>query len=345
MPTCVVPGSPEEKQHDIHWEVPVRRENQDCPQDVSAIQKHALKINCSGQYQRFKPPYWTFQKIFPLAEAISKFESSPQCMEYHNSSTNTPNTFTPFVVLSEQHSGTTWLTRILRSHPWVYMWHEPFVQTTFSVEAADKFFNHICWYSRCCASQSFAGFVLQENQGWSSPRHFKKMIEFFRLHNVKVIVLERLNQVEHHLATSAILRPGKTVYSHQTLSKEFLENLQQTTLKRRRLYRNVVDTLQQEGINVLYITYEELVRTKVHAVMKVFQFWGKEGEWRIRDKSSMEDTSINWTLRMSDATRIHRTPLSERVSNYGESLKILQDHFPEGVCMLNDTCQYTPGVV
>lgn len=282
---------------------------------------------------------------YAMGRALSNVARSPDC----NMSTNASVAqFTPFLVVSRQHSETTWLTRMLHSPPWIYMFHELFVSYTFQEEVADKFFNHVCWTASCCDRHVFAGFVLQEGQGWLGVRQRKKLLEYMKRRSVKVVVLERLNVLEQSLASSGAGHNGKHVTEKPThkivLSREYLKALKQRTSASRARYRSILDALRSQGTKVQYVTYEGLSRERTAAVIKIMQFLGQNRKWIVWNDTTLTDDTMKWRLTVSTHSKHHQRSVKERVRNLNESLEILQRHFPSGVCMLEGNCEFTPAL-
>ena len=249
--------------------------------------------------------------------------------------------FTRFIVFSEQHSGTMWLSGILNSHPLFYHVHEILCcdgYEGFSITRWQEiYFNHVCRRASMCGNATFAGFGVQSNQGWGNISAVKEIAPFYARTNTKVLFLHRTNTIEHQLSGTGVSRQAiKEGDSLTTLDSNFLRSLRNVTEERLASYETTRELLERWNIPTLYVTYEDLRRRKADAIVPIFEFLGVDtSSWKsASNKTTIWDPHLDWRLTLSSKKKHHRKALKDRVGNYDEALATLEEVYPDGACML-----------
>jgi hypothetical protein len=324
-----------------------------------SIQNEILAVNCFGSSVLAKT-----SESYSLARAIYEGSDSKLCPEFDNTSSSSSLSslqhFFPFVLLSDQHSGTTWFAEMIRTHPFVISHiHEPFCckqdglaygrDHSIHIKVMDRMLHHICYHTRgCCRDRVYAGFGIQGNQGWALNAN--ALATYFKSRNIKVIVLDRLNTLAQQLATSGTKAEAGTNMTSSTkktkirLRVEFLKNLKNKYWARRKRYRDLVESLRHNQVQTHYITYEDLASNGVQVMLGVLQFLGLHNQdWQI-SQSSIVDVQLGWNLTITKSSKHHSESLQERIENYNDSLAFLTKACPECTCFLTEDCIYTKAI-
>ena len=255
--------------------------------------------------------------------------------------------FTRYVVFSDQHSGTMWLSGILNSHPFFYHVHEILCcdgYDGFSVTRWQEiFYNHVCREASSCGNSTFAGFGVQSNQGWGNMTAMKDVIPYYAQTNTKVLFLHRTNTIEFKLSATGVNREGReNVDSLSTLDSNFVRTLRNVTKERLTRYEATMKLLERWKVPTHYVTYEDLSRKKADAIIPIFQFLEVDTHsWKVAsNKTAIWDPNLDWRWTLSSKKKHHKKTLKDRVANYDVALSVLEEIYPEGACMLRGDCPY-----
>ena len=282
--------------------------------------------------------------------------------------------FSKFVILSNQHSGTTWFSKSISRHPdFLGVTHEILLRFTrggaqlsdWSWQSAYYAMNSLnCDY---CAHQSTleclnssqvrsgtfsggaAGFGIQGNQGWEIEGQLEAILPIWKESGVRVIVLERRNTLAHVFASSGVksLENEEDEEPLIVLDNNFIHRLNDTFIQNKEKYRRMRELVNNFEVPMHSLSYESLVSNPAVELGKVFRFILNDkrttSRWRI--ETSLDGTKVlfdrlykDWNLTVSNEGRHHVRPLRDRVKNYNQSLQSLSAMFPEGVCMLEENC-------
>ena len=272
-----------------------------------------------------------------------------------------------FVVLSTQRSGTTWLAGKLGSHPQISMVHEILLQRGENFAFLDQwmwqqtYFETNCLLSsipNCQETQNMygnnnvtaAGFGVQGSQGWFDPEELKRTIPIWKRNGLRVIVLERRNEIAHKIASNGQARPKGANNSELVhLEDDFLRSLKTEVAKKHSVFEKMKKHVVEAGIPIHYITYESLVRDPAAGFIGVYEFLLNNSQldnrWVVREddegNENIFDSANYWTTTVGSNKRRHHTKkLKDRIDNYNESLALLSQIYPEGVCMLDEDCDW-----
>jgi hypothetical protein len=295
-----------------------------------------LRMNCEGIKQEGgkDPSSATRLMAIPDRTELKSCERSMQRYE----------------VFSRQHSGTTWLAGTLNHHPLFFGLHEILCCDHVDFTALrwrDVFYNYVCRKTAECSnlkdSSAFTGFVVQQSQGWGDLNEVKKMIDYYKSNNVKILFLERTNSIEHFLASSGGKKAGENVSELVDLDGDFLQGLQKLTDEHREPFQRTKDLLSSSKIPFHYVTYEDLVSRQADAWIEIYQFLGVDTTfWTTAfDHTVIVDPNLGWNLTFSSEGKHHKKTLKERIANYDEALAVLEEIYPNGACMLSGDCPYS----
>eukprot|EP00211_Chloroparvula_japonica_P007332 CAMPEP_0119127436 /NCGR_PEP_ID=MMETSP1310-20130426/5991_1 /TAXON_ID=464262 /ORGANISM="Genus nov. species nov., Strain RCC2339" /LENGTH=332 /DNA_ID=CAMNT_0007117695 /DNA_START=199 /DNA_END=1197 /DNA_ORIENTATION=- len=264
---------------------------------------------------------------------------------------------TNYAIFSTQHSGTTWTSSVLGSHPMVGSLHELFCCKALGHKtiAMSSFYRGIClrqqsleagtWSSKCFTNGSFSmsrGFVVQSTQGWVSE--LQSWISFLRKEKVRVVLLERLNLLELALAESAKKKNNHPTSKQptKTLTVSDVKSLMQSSRTNlHKVYQKTKMVLIREGIPVHHISYEALAGDAVNEFFRLFYFVGQT-KMRLRN-GVIVDVGANWTYEDNAGSTTHHTGTVEERLGSQKAIKIkkfLEKEYPQYVCFMDGTCDW-----
>ena len=329
---------------------------------------------------------------YSFGDKLAKVEVQPGlCVDGDKVSTNTVD-MRKLVVLSQQHSGTTWLAAELDRHPQVQMYHEILYVHDLKIDSYRKsmiaslgdwnwqntYHESLCmlYSSPECMEHTttkrgsnnnnnvfVAGFGIQGNQGWLNNANLQEILPQWKEHNVHVIVLERRNYLSHHwFAHSAIHAERNDPLV--PLTKDMLEGLKRGTKRQHVKFIKMKSSIKDAGVPMHYVTYETLLKTPGESFARIFDFVfgttthekGKsnddnddESRWEVQYTSKGEEEGKGLVGNLTDVYNTewqlkfgghHSKPLKDKINNYNESKKVLNEIYPEGACMLDEDCDW-----
>ena len=170
---------------------------------------------------------------------------------------------------------------------------------------------------------------LQWSQFW---RYTHDAVMYPKQHNSPVLLLKRDNYLAKILAGEGT--KSKNPGTH--IPFDVLENLPELVLKHQERYKKIYCSLKKAGVNVMIITYEELVNHFSQTMARVSEFGGlEEGggrKGRGRGRGRWYEGFVK-----------EHVVLVDRVGNMNKAKKFLMRYFPDFVCMLTEDCVYPEG--
>ena len=266
----------------------------------------------------------------------------------------------PFVVLSKQHSGTSFLREALSADPGLLMWTEIFLprlpkKTGCSGPAFDRIdavwgfkeweggnaTNCLCRarkgecrYPPSIAflkSQKAIGFTWMHGQSprWSGSDQ-ERIIKHLVKRNARVILLQRDNFLAHAIASSGLtqqathsqvhLQSERT--KHQTLDRDFDQFAQVASVS---------------GVPVLRLSYEQLDRN--YSVFEAIWDFLKLPPVQVHLGETPRIVGTNWHYTPDGSSKSHKYGPERYIVNIDDVRSKLSK---EETCMLNDSCPLRP---
>ena len=303
------------------------------------------------------------ESVVSISENLGQLEFAPEDLTRSMPCSNTITQMN-FAFFSRQHTGTTWMSSILQSHPRLIVGHELHLRKHLLFP--DPFYTWRNYYSQWCRNYRFyfhkispspcfqegselegsvvgQGFFIQSNQGWGSYGRLEWIPMLKRL-NVKVIFHDRLNFLEMMLARGGL----KEMEEQEQGNKEYIPLIElKKELERQKrermfstfpMYKEVITALRQADIPVMYTYYEDLMRHPVHTMSQILEFIGQPplDEYGV-------DARTGWQFHYSANGKHSQGTLRERLSpnNLLQVSEMLALYNMSGyMCMLDQSCSW-----
>lgn len=236
-----------------------------------------------------------------------------------------------FVVLTTQRSGSTWFISLLSSHPDIKVFGEVFLdapvksapagfddilpkmrffdyRNTHSTARPWATFKYINYLENCSSEHQYVGFKLMYNH-LSKYREILlklivgryKIIHLVRNNHLDVILSRnslKNTQIAHQIGKVEVEQKSYYIDPSQLLS-EFMQ-LERTVQSARRF-------LSFMPVDVLEISYEDLLKNVAHESKKTMDFLGLESD----------------LLLISEMKKINKKPYGDVIENYSEVQQVL----------------------
>ena len=257
---------------------------------------------------------------FSFSDKLAKVQiQSGLCVNNNKASSTSTTPLTKFVVLSKQHSGTSWLATELNRHPQVFTKHEIMYKTSRIAKLGDwnwqnTYHESVCMLyssSECTGKRntSFnntkndnnvvaAGYGIQGNQGWLNHTNLELILPKWKENNVRVIVMERRNEIaRHYFAHSAVHKERNDPLV--PLTHNILYGLKKGTEKHHGQFNAMKSLVKKAGVPMHYVTYESLVKTPGESFASIFDFIFGTSTTKKNDKKKGKKSNSRWEIRMS----------------------------------------------
>ena len=256
------------------------------------------------------------------------------------------------VLLSEQHSGTTWLTLTLNKPNNVVFTHEIFccdhVNANFSraALAVDLYFSYLAVSSVSCQQQPVFGMHMQSNQGWGG-RDMVLWLNYFQERRIRIIFLRRMNPLSHFLAKSATanVKPDRVNSSmdkiHETLSCSELRKIDHQAERQLKVFSRASRYADALGIRSFSISYETLTLYDPETFIALYMVIGVKQAMKRKPSEVIFPDSSHVTL--DSASKHQKIRLYDYIRNHDEVRTCLnQSTFTVlRICHLYENCTDT----
>mmetsp|Transcript_33115 Transcript_33115/g.51762 ORF Transcript_33115/g.51762 Transcript_33115/m.51762 type:complete len:485 (-) Transcript_33115:47-1501(-) len=229
---------------------------------------------------------------------------------------------TPTLLYTQQHSGSTLFREYLTYIPRLYPKHALFCcdkpQCT-----TDKDLAVVAYTKMFCALNATREidylFVGLQEKHW--PWHNEQLsLDLPQHYGMKVIMEIRLNFLSWSFAGASFHSDAREKH----LPPERYMDLKDLRVNYRKYYSTLYCKLKERGVEVIFLTYEDLVSRPQETMDKVLDLIGHP--------RMTFDTSTNG----------HHFPLADRISNKDEVVSYLKKNDPESLCLLYENCSFPP---
>jgi hypothetical protein len=217
------------------------------------------------------------------------------------------------------------------------------------------------------------GFHTQGSYSWHDAQKLEMILPYWKANDIRVVVLERRNTLARSLASSGRLKTktNESSTTTTTLSEDMLRDLSKKTDSIHQKFQHLVSQVKNAGLDLHYVTYESLLQDPATHVAALYNFilrqdgklwetfhvdattqngagdgvYNKEVEEEKdedvgNDVTVIYDPVLNYTREISSESRHHKKAMKDRISNFNQSMALLQDIYPQGVCMLTEDCEW-----
>ena len=259
------------------------------------------------------------------------------------------------VLLSEQHSGTTWLTQTLNKPNNVVFIHELFccdgvhANFTRAALAVDLYFSYLASSSVSCQQQPVFGIHMQANQGWGGD-DMVRWLNYFQKRHIRIVFLRRMNPLSHFLAKSAVATPTKRDHVNSSMDKTNklscgqLWEINHRAEKQLKMFSRASRYAVALGIRSFSISYETLTLCDPETFIALYMFIGVKQAMKRRGGNSSEvifPDSSHVTL--DNASKHRKISLYDYIRNHDEVRTCLKNSTFTvlRICHLYENCTDT----